>query len=71
MLPAPSDPVSYTISGAVAATGVPRSSIYLAAARGDLVFKKIGKRSLILAAELRRWIEDAPNATIRQTRRAA
>lgn len=46
------DPISYTIKGAVAATGIPRSKIYLAIANGWLVPRKAGRTTLILHSEL-------------------
>ena len=55
--------IAYTIAGAVKAAAVSRTEIYRAAQRGDIVFRKRGKRTLILAEDLRRWVEALPLAS--------
>jgi hypothetical protein len=56
-------PLAYTISEAVKAAAISRTELYRAFGRGELTLRKRGKRSLILADELRRWIESLPTAT--------
>jgi excisionase family DNA binding protein len=53
-------PIAYTILEACAASGVGRTKIYEAIAGGHLTARKNGKRTLILEADLRRWIEGLP-----------
>jgi excisionase family DNA binding protein len=56
-------PLSYTIAGAVAATGASRTRIYDALARGELEARKAGRRTVIEAEALRRWVASWPRAT--------
>ena len=53
------EPLSYTIDGAMRATGLGRSKIYRLIEEGRLAKCKIGTRTLILAASLRALIEGA------------
>jgi len=52
--------LSYTIAESVNATGVSRSSIYRALKAGELQARKRGRRTLIMADELRRWLTNLP-----------
>ena len=56
------DQLAYTIPQAVEASAVSRTEIYRAAKRGELEFRKRGKRTLILADELIRWVQSLPTA---------
>jgi hypothetical protein len=56
------EPLAYTIPAAVKAAAVSRTELYRAVARKELVIRKRGKRSLILADELRRWVQSLPTA---------
>ena len=53
------DPLSYTISGAMRATGLGRSKIYQLIAEDRLKRIHIGRRTLITAASLRALIAGA------------
>lgn len=53
------DPLSYTIAGAMAATGLGRSKLYELMASGALAKLKVGKRTLIRADSLRALIDGA------------
>jgi hypothetical protein len=55
--------LAYTIPAAVKAAAVSRTELYRAVGRGELTLRKRGKRSLILADELRRWVQSLPTAT--------
>jgi len=52
--------IAYTIRQAVLASGLSRSSIYEAIKRGDLVARKLGKRTLILDEDLRHFLVTLP-----------
>lgn len=56
-------PLAFTIPEAVRASGASRSRIYLALAAGELVARKAGRRTVIEADALRRWIASWPRAT--------
>ena len=53
------DPLSYTIEGAMRATGLGRSLLYQKMNDGSLVKCKVGRRTLITAARLRALIDGA------------
>jgi excisionase family DNA binding protein len=52
----PSDPLAYPIPDAVRAAGIGRSFIYCAIKAGDLPVVKMGRRTLILRADLETWL---------------
>lgn len=52
----PPAPIALAIPEAAQAAGIGRSSIYSAAARGDLKFTKCGRRTVIRVEELQRWL---------------
>lgn len=56
----PSEPISYTQSDAGAAVGVSERTIMRAVKAGELPVHYVGRRPLILATDLRAWIESAP-----------
>ncbi len=53
------EPISYTIDGAMRATGLGRSKLYKCFADGTLERRKVGTRTLIPAASLRALIGEA------------
>jgi len=55
-----SEQLAYTIQEAVKAAAVSRTELYRSVQRGELILRKRGKRSLILADDLRRWVESLP-----------
>jgi len=57
------EPLAFTISEAVKVSAISRTEIYRSAQRGELTLRKRGKRSLILADELKRWLASLPVAT--------
>ena len=59
-------PIAYTIAEAVKTAATSRTELYRAAQRGDLTFRKRGKRTLILATELLRWVETLPASTTKR-----
>ena len=54
--------VSYRIAEAVAATGIPRSTLYEEIRAGHLLTRKLGARQLILAEDLRAFLEQLETA---------
>jgi hypothetical protein len=56
------EPLAYTIPAAVKAAAVSRTELYRAVGRGELTFRKRGKRSIILADELKRWLDSLPTS---------
>lgn len=54
-----------TLPEAVQFSGLGRTRLYSLAAEGRISFKKCGKRTLILADDLKRLIESLPAADIR------
>ena len=53
-------PIAVTIPDAVKASGMSRSSIYLALKRGDLSARKAGRRTLISFADLQAYLDSLP-----------
>jgi hypothetical protein len=56
--------IGYTMKEAVGATGVGRTSLYLAIRRGELRVVKKGARTIILDRDLRRWLEGLPASNV-------
>ena len=54
--------LAYSIKAAANAADSSKSSIYRAAARGELILSKRGRKTVILADELRRWVSSVPTA---------
>ena len=52
--------IAHTILEAVKATGLSRSMLYVAIARGALLARKCGARTLILDSDLRRFLRSLP-----------
>jgi excisionase family DNA binding protein len=57
---APVEPYAISILEAVRLSGIGRTSIYQAIGRGELPIRKSGRRSLILMADLHRWLSELP-----------
>jgi hypothetical protein len=55
--------LSLNVRQAVEASGLTRSHLYEAMKRGDLSARKAGRRTIILAEDLRRYIENLPTST--------
>lgn len=55
--------LAHSIDGACEAADVGRTSVYEAIREGNLVARKLGRRTIILDADLRAWLESLPRAT--------
>ncbi len=55
--------LAFTIAEAVKTAAVSRTELYRAVGRGELSLRKRGKRSIILADELKRWLTSLPQAS--------
>ena len=53
-------PIAYTIAEACAVARAGRTALYEAIREGALTARKRGRKTLILADDLRRWVESLP-----------
>jgi hypothetical protein len=63
--PSTNEPIAVRIPEAVRVSGFSRSTLYLMAARGEIVFRKCGKAVLVDYASLKAAALSLPTATIR------
>jgi hypothetical protein len=61
----PITPLAYTVPGAVKATGLARTRLYELASEGRITFRRAGRRTVILADDLRTLLASLPPAPIR------
>jgi len=64
-------PITYTIEGAVQASGLPRTTIYELLGRQKISAVKAGRRTLVSAESLQSYLSNLPAATIAAPKRAA
>lgn len=62
--------IAYTIQGAVKASGLTRTRIYNLIGDGSIAAVKAGRRSLVKADSLRRYISALPPAAIKPAKAA-
>jgi excisionase family DNA binding protein len=58
-------PLAYTVAEAVKATGLARTRLYELAGQGRITFRRAGRRTVILADDLRTLLASLPPAPIR------
>ena len=61
-------PLAYTISEACSAAAIGRTALYEAISRGELRAKKRGRRTLVMADDLRQWLDGLPRITPKKSR---
>ena len=61
-----SEPIARTIREACTLSRICRTTLYGAIRRKELVARKLGKKTLILEDDLRRWLEQLPTITDRK-----
>ena len=54
------DQIAHSVMGAARRAGVGRSTIYEELASGRLSARKLGRRTVILEADLRQWLTSLP-----------
>ena len=59
------EPMFFSFADATAATGLPKSTLYVLLADGKISARKVGRRTLLDASSLRAFIESQPIATVR------
>jgi Helix-turn-helix domain len=62
-----STPLAYGIPEACTVSCVGRTSLYAAIRSGDLVARKIGRRTVITADDLKSWLNNRPPARDERT----
>jgi excisionase family DNA binding protein len=58
--------LAVSIAEAARRSGLGRSTVYEAIARGELKVRKAGRRSLILTADLQQWLSELPTGEARR-----
>jgi excisionase family DNA binding protein len=63
--------LAHTIADTTKISGLGRTTIYEAIGRGELEARKVGNRTLIMAASLRAFLDNLPAANITTGRKTA
>jgi excisionase family DNA binding protein len=62
--------IALTIIEACHVAGVSRTSLYAAIGRGELAARKRGRRTLVLVADLRNWVNQLPTLASPEVKQA-
>jgi excisionase family DNA binding protein len=54
------DQLLYTISQTCRVAAIGRTKLYELIARGEIPIRKVGKKTLVAAADLQRWVDQLP-----------
>ncbi len=68
---APTPKLALSIEEAADATSLSVARMYALVAEGQIVARKIGRRTLILPGDLDKWLAELPVRTVRKARREA
>ena len=60
-------PIAYRVAEACEIARVGRTTLYSAIRNGDLQVRKVGRRTLIPAAELSRWLDALPISNLQDS----
>jgi excisionase family DNA binding protein len=55
-------PVAYSVSNVLQLVGISRTKFYQVVGSGQLKIRKIGNRTIILAADLEAWLDSLPRS---------
>jgi excisionase family DNA binding protein len=55
------EPFALSIPDVIRLSAVGRSTVYKAIGAGDLPIRKVGRRTIILASDLKSWLEQLPS----------
>lgn len=62
-----SEVIAYQIADAIRVSGCTRSRLYEAMRDGELPYRKMGRRTLIMRTDLEAWLERASSRPVRQS----
>lgn len=62
------EPLLFSIADCCRLTGLGRTKFYELVASGAIPLRKVGKKSLIAAADLKRWAEELPASKEKRAR---
>jgi excisionase family DNA binding protein len=59
------NPLAFSVAEACVISGVGRTNFYQALKDGEVTARKRGKRTLVLASELQRWLNSLPQLEVK------
>jgi excisionase family DNA binding protein len=64
------DQLLYTIAQCCQLAAIGRTKFYQLAAKGEIPIRKVGKKSLVAATDLKRWADRLPAIAVKPTDRS-